>query len=236
MSIQYIWADAKKNKKNVFIGVFTIVLVLSCVCLLQNAIAKSPIIFLKIAENQSGEFDLLLTPRVSSYASSDDTSDDPYASNNSEDFDVGDSISSSSTQLWLNETEIREKLGLYLNFKNIIFFFFFNLYYFLDGIESIMGSSPRWVMLGRVFNANNHTHNGTIIILVMDSEQEEKIGVGREWNRRPLGYQETYISNSALRQINVQPNMGERVHIGVDLLQLASTFGVCFFFFINFII
>lgn len=81
-------------------------------------------------------------------------------------------------------------------------------------------------MLGRVFNALNHTQNGTVIILIIDSKQEEAAQIGRDWDKRPLGYEETYISSSALRQIGVQAAMGERVHIGFDFLQLASTFGV----------
>lgn len=81
-------------------------------------------------------------------------------------------------------------------------------------------------MLGRIFNANNHTQNGTVIVLILDSIQEEKAQIGRDWNFRPLGYEETYVSNSALRQIGVAPAMGERVHIGFDFLQLATKFGV----------
>ena len=61
---QYVWSDARRSRKNVAIGVFTVVLVLSCVCLLQSAIARSPIIFIKVAENEVGEFDLLLTPKA----------------------------------------------------------------------------------------------------------------------------------------------------------------------------
>ena len=108
LGVNYVWSDTKRNRKNVFIGVFTLVLVLSSVCLLQNAIQKSPVIFQKVAENESGEFDLLLTPRVNSETGDiDSTSDDPY--------DIGDTddqvISSSTARVWVNETDVRSKLS-----------------------------------------------------------------------------------------------------------------------------
>ena len=56
---QYVWADSLRNPRNAFVGVPTLVLVLSFVCLLDNGIEHSPIIFVKLAENQVGEYDLV---------------------------------------------------------------------------------------------------------------------------------------------------------------------------------
>jgi hypothetical protein len=56
---RYVIADSKRNKKNTLVGISTIFLVLSFVCLLQNGILHSPVIFLKLGENQVGEYDLV---------------------------------------------------------------------------------------------------------------------------------------------------------------------------------
>ena len=84
-------------------------------------------------------------------------------------------------------------------------------------------------MLGKAMNPSNETRKGNVIILVIDSEREKEIGIGRDWDKRPLGLEETYISNSLLREIGVQPAMGERVHIGLDIFGVLNIFGVNYY-------
>ena len=103
LGTKYVWEDAKRSKKNTFIGIFTILLVLSFIGLLNNMIHQSPIIFLKIAENEVGEFDLILTPKVGTATETIDSDDVPEV-------DAEEDSLLSSFSL-LNATEISERLG-----------------------------------------------------------------------------------------------------------------------------
>ena len=90
--------------------------------------------------------------------------------------------------------------------------------------------------MGKILNPDDNTFNTTVIVLVIDSEKEAEVGIGRDWNKRPLGYEEVYVSNSALRQIQVQPNKGERLHLGIDFVGLIKSMGVNIFLFTLFYI
>lgn len=117
LSIKYVWTDVKRSKKNALIGVFTIVLVLTCVCLLQNAIEKSPMIFMKIAENEVGEFDLILTPKASDSTDVPEGSDDPYSLLDYTDtYYESTSTTTSSIILGVNQTDIQQRIGFYYYF------------------------------------------------------------------------------------------------------------------------
>lgn len=63
----------------------------------------------------------------------------------------------------------------------------------LEGNPDIRGTAPRWAVLGDVFNNENLARNASCFVLVIDSQKEESIGLGRKWNRRRLGEQETYV-------------------------------------------
>lgn len=65
VAVKYVITDTKRHKRAWWIGFFTVFLVVAFVSLLQNAIDRSPLIFLKLGEDQVGEYDLLLTPMFS---------------------------------------------------------------------------------------------------------------------------------------------------------------------------
>ena len=62
MSITYLHAETKRNYRGFIVGLFTVLLVVAVIALIQNNTLKSPIIFFKVAENSVGETDLVLTP------------------------------------------------------------------------------------------------------------------------------------------------------------------------------
>ena len=100
LGFKYVISDIKRNKKNTLIGIFTIFLVLTFVCLLFHGIQRTPIIFLKVAENEVGEFDLLLTPKTITSSTEYFTSDEL----------IEDEINEGT--FFLNQTEIDSILGL----------------------------------------------------------------------------------------------------------------------------
>ena len=67
MSLTYLHAETKRNYRGFAVGLFTVLLVVAVIALIQNNTLKSPIIFFKVAENSVGETDLVLTPGVGNW-------------------------------------------------------------------------------------------------------------------------------------------------------------------------
>lgn len=63
----------------------------------------------------------------------------------------------------------------------------------LQGNPDIRGTAPRWAVLGDIFDNENLARNASCFVLVIDSQREEAIGLGRKWARRRLGEQEAYV-------------------------------------------
>jgi hypothetical protein len=59
---KYVVSEASRNRSAFVIGAFTVFLVVMFITVLQAAIARSPIVFMKLAESEVGEFDLQITP------------------------------------------------------------------------------------------------------------------------------------------------------------------------------
>jgi hypothetical protein len=150
--------------------------------LLQNSISKSPIIFLKLAENTVGEYDLFLTPRMTA----------------------------ESQSYFLNWTYIDGTLS---------------------PLPTVTGTSARSAILAKIGNARERSKNVSVIALVIDSKQEETIGLGREWSHPPLQENHIHLSLSAIRAIGIQANHGDTVNLTVDALNLLSVSGCCLFLF-----
>jgi hypothetical protein len=62
VSLRYVSVDSLKNKKNFCIAVITIIIAVAAIVSLTAIVAKSPLVFVKLAENTVGEYDLLITP------------------------------------------------------------------------------------------------------------------------------------------------------------------------------
>lgn len=60
--MQYLKSDFNKKKRSFTIGIISVLLVVFFICVLMNAIEMSPVIFLRLCEDQSGETDVILLP------------------------------------------------------------------------------------------------------------------------------------------------------------------------------
>ena len=58
----YLISDLKKKQRSFKIGLFTIFLVVFFISLLMNTIGISPVIFLRLCEDQAGETDIIMIP------------------------------------------------------------------------------------------------------------------------------------------------------------------------------
>jgi ABC-type antimicrobial peptide transport system permease subunit len=172
VAFRYVLAETAKDKKNFIVGVITVFIVVFSISLLENTIENSPVLFLKLAEDNIGEVDLILTPnfRVNKY--------------------------------FLNQSEIDNAL---------------------QRESLVVGTTPRWVLLTKIINANKINRNASTILLIIDSAREKEIGLGRQWSHPPLNHNQTHVSRSLLRQIGVRPNNNEEVLLRFDLISILHT-------------
>jgi len=78
-------------------------------------------------------------------------------------------------------------------------------------------SSPRWVMFGQIVNKIDTNKNISALLLMIDSEHEQEVGIGHSWPYRPLGEGECHIRNSLLSALDVKPNKGHKVNLRVQI-------------------
>jgi len=197
----------------VAIGIFTVVLVVCFVALLQNTIARSPVVFMKLAENNVGEYDLVLSPRLG--LDDEDGEGDEEASKK---FKSRSAALSTRNETALDNLDLLPNLQVGLNYTEIS--------RKLEPVDTVRGCAPRWTLFSSIANAAEPSRNGSAVVLIMDSAKEQEIGLGRDWDRRPLGQQEVYVSSALLRHIGVQGAMGERVLVGLSPTQLAMLAGI----------
>ena len=60
--LNYLKSDIVKKQRSFKIGLISIFLVVFFIALLTNTISVSPIVFLRLSENQAGETDIIMTP------------------------------------------------------------------------------------------------------------------------------------------------------------------------------
>lgn len=60
--LTYLWADLRKRQRSFRIGVFSIFLVVMFLSLMLSGVLMTGVIFLKLAEQQTDEADLVITP------------------------------------------------------------------------------------------------------------------------------------------------------------------------------
>lgn len=59
IAVNYVISDNRKHKRSLCIGILTVFLVVCFLGLIQNVLARSPTIFLKLSENQVGQYDIV---------------------------------------------------------------------------------------------------------------------------------------------------------------------------------
>ena len=64
LAAQYVHVNAVREKRRTAIGITTVLIVVMFIGVLYNVMLRSPLIFLRIAETQVGEIDMLITPYV----------------------------------------------------------------------------------------------------------------------------------------------------------------------------
>jgi hypothetical protein len=176
--MQHVHINCMKNKKGSAIGITTVFIVVFFIGLLQNILLRSPLIFLRLAETQAGEADIVITPSTVSIDRL---------------LDIGLRQEADPRYLFFNAREIEAKLA---------------------NNSHILGTSPRWILRGSIAAKNGRSAARIVTnILVCDLEREERLGVGRGWQYRPLGEGEAHVTGSVLASLGLRGNRGDRARV-----------------------
>lgn len=92
----------------------------------------------------------------------------------------------------------------------------------LSNHPRIVGTSPRWILPANVQNTKHPSRNTTAMLLIVDTDREEQMGLGRTWSHRPLGHGEAHVRDSILRAIGVRADRGESINIQLSLTGLQA--------------
>lgn len=177
LAVQYVAANSRRAPRSLLVGIATVALVVGFAAMLQSIVQRSPLVFMRLQEDQSGDADMVLTPETSA----------------------------DNTSPFLNATEINQ---------------------LLRDNPHVKGAAARWILLGSVLQQDNPDVNTSAWVLVIDSDAEEEIGLGRNWNRRRLGEQETYVTDTVLADLGVTANAGERVRLYIDPISIFAGLGL----------
>ncbi|GAM19320.1 hypothetical protein SAMD00019534_024950, partial [Acytostelium subglobosum LB1] len=187
-ALQYVHKNTRQNLKSVFMGLATVFLVVMFLTCLQNLIQNTPIVFLKLAEDQTGEFDLVLTgdptPLLNQW--SHESRSDPMEYLNS--FTLA--------PFFLNSTMITRELA---------------------NATTVDGVAPRWESIANIRSPATNI-SSPLIVLAMNSTLEQQLGLGRGWTLPPLIGNQAYFSSTFLRRIQVEPNQQNVVHMRMDFI------------------
>ena len=181
----YLFQDLKKKPRSFKMGILTVFIVIGFVSLLQSVLQLSPLIFLKIAENQVSDIDMIFTP----FPSVNRSDSSPSNTSNSSSFSLLESIEKS----FLNADKM-EKI--------------------CNNITEIKGCSPRWLFFGDVkkFNSTNKSKKGESVrsfLMILDSLKEKSIGVGRNLIGNSLKQEESYLTYSTIDFLGIDLEKGK---------------------------
>lgn len=171
MIYEYIVTSIHKRPKSFKIGVFSIFMVLGFVITLQSSLNLTNVIFVKLAENTSGDTDLIITK------TSDLLNNDNITYSDSLKFEAN----------FINGT-VLEKV--------------------CRKIKDVIGCTPRWLFKGLVYGINkqkNHIHS---YILMLNSQKEKSIGLGRNFNnnKKKLKKNQCFITHSMIQALGLDHN------------------------------
>lgn len=143
-------------------------------------------IFLKLAEDTIGEADLVLLPAALPVTVAANAMRSAYSCDGSAgclSYDQFQSTTNGST----NGSSLAPGTALALPLLNST-----EVEQAVATVGSAAGAAPRWLLLGSLLNAKERSRNTSVLVLALDSEAEDRMDLGRQWGRRPLGYLEAY--------------------------------------------
>eukprot|EP01133_Synstelium_polycarpum_P010243 gene10243-11942_t len=236
VALRYVHKNSRKNIKGLLLGLLTVFLVVLFISFLQNLIQASPIVFLKLSEDQAGELDLVITGDASSasVANSSLTSTDRVGAFKAALKPQHNSLARQPRPSLMTATAAHPNikapnngLGFSLSSFNLLPYFMNStlLTNVLDGAKTVHGVAPRWLSLGDLAPISSNT-SSSLILLVMNSTLEHDLGLGRGWTHPPLVGNQAHVSSAFLRRIGVKPNANQTVNMHIDFIDILDRLGV----------
>ena len=201
----YVKSDLIKKQRDFKIGIFAVFLVVFFLTILLNAIQYSSTIFIKLSEESNSEIDFILTSSLQSQ-------------------NVKSKQSIFDTNFYQKKTIKYSNTSNY-NLSNLNFLNYYEIKEKLANLSFIEGISPRWFILGKASHINNKTNVSNEFntnILILDSAEENNIGLGRELNLPELKLYECYISQTLANALKVKN--GDKIKLEIRLSDLIKTF------------
>jgi len=90
----------------------------------------------------------------------------------------------------------------------------------LNGAPHLVGVSPRWISFAILSKTESYERNTSTIALVVDSEQEAKIGLGRRFKYPKLSGRACHITASLMRFLDM--SSGDNVTVSLDTIEMVS--------------
>lgn len=216
MSVDYVDADTRRNKRSFIVGVTTVFLVVVYLVILATMVSRSSILFLKLAENNVGELDLVLTPTFAASA-------DQFYNNDAR---VG-VANYSVVSYTVNATMVSERTSHLRIVEGVAPRWI--------GYGKTLGlEAPPTSYTYTTTDPNNNsssinvtvTDSGVMTaVIVFDTLLEKKIGIGAGWNHPPLGFAQCHASSSLLRTLNLKPRRGHGLRLSLNTADLLSQLG-----------
>lgn len=98
----------------------------------------------------------------------------------------------------------------------------------IQGIGDIFDSTPRWLLIGDLYNENENVTKISDKIrsffLLIDSQKEISIGMGRRLETEILKENEVLITKSGMRGLNA--TIGDILFLNIDVVNFLSTYVV----------
>ena len=196
----YIMSDLKKKPRSYKIGMFTVGLVVTFVVFMWSVVEGTPLIFLKLSQDQVGEADIVVR---ASGANNLSVSGNVYEGAVNPWNSPRDKSKEAEGIPLINETKIDSETYL---------------------VSELEGMGPRWLFIGKLRKPDEPTLNVSSVVLLIDSKKELDIGLGRAFLQVELRKDEAFVTGPTLRYMGITPGVGEEIELHIDLVDLFSNF------------
>jgi hypothetical protein len=175
---------------------FTVTITVAFIILLYSILDILPLVFLKQVQNTVGEADFLFTA-----VSSDSISQSADTFMYSPTFQHPRNIPNKSSLPFLNYTLFQEQTSDNTNFN---------------------GFSPRWYGLASFANPQRPTITASGILMIIDTQNEIQIGLGREFTKKVLSDGQAFMTRSALKYLGIKPDGTDPLQLIIDIREYFS--------------
>eukprot|EP01063_Lacrimia_lanifica_P005752 TRINITY_DN13486_c0_g1_i1.p1 TRINITY_DN13486_c0_g1~~TRINITY_DN13486_c0_g1_i1.p1 ORF type:complete len:1114 (+),score=414.00 TRINITY_DN13486_c0_g1_i1:45-3344(+) len=195
LSVQFTLSEYRQRASTYALGLASVVIVVWLVASLLTGTSKTPVVFMKLAEEQTGEMDILMLKdfRNARAAAGGD----------------GDPFSSGGLPL-LNYTDLDEKLRR-SKFADAM------------GVAPrwllTAGARRKWQTPSTLSNASDSV---AVTIVMVDTAKEQQLRLGRLWPHRKLGEAEAHVNADLLEQLNIEGDSGDHIIVEIDLNRMAQ--------------